>query len=112
MERNKKIYFCVDVNSYIDHLNDLSTCFPYYNEVEKAIKKGKDCIVTTSMAHFSFDLMNLGYRIYLCYRDKEVEIKPHMDLTGIGEPCKDLRFGHNIFRMFRAGIFNDLLGID
>ena len=55
MERNKKIYFCVDVNSYIDRLNDLSTCFPYYNEAEKAIKKGKDCIVTTSMAHFSFD---------------------------------------------------------
>ena len=112
MERNKKIYFCVDVNSYIDRLNDLSTCFPYYNEAEKAIKKGKDCIVTTSMAHFSFALRNLGYKIYLCYKDKEVEIKPHMDLTGIGEPCKDLRFGHNIFRMFRAGIFNKLLGLD
>ena len=39
MERNKRIYFCVDVNSYIDRLGDLSVCYPYYNEVEKAIKK-------------------------------------------------------------------------
>ena len=33
-----------------------------------------------------------------------------MDLSGNGEPCKDLRFGHNIFKMFKAGIFNPLIG--
>ena len=123
MERNKKIYFCVDKISY-RRLEDEYTKPEYdkmqnridfpksYFDTENCIKHSSDIIVTLSMAHFSFDLMNLGYRIYLCYRDKEVEIKPHMDLTGIGEPCKDLRFGHNIFRIFRAGIFNDLLGID
>ena len=62
------------------------------------------------MAHFSFDLIEQGYDIYLCYQDKKVKIEPHMDLSGIGEPCKDLRFGHNIFKMFRAGIFNHLIG--
>ena len=44
--------------------------------------------------------------------DKEVVIKPHMDLTGIGEPCKVIRTGHNILRLFRAGVFNKLLGIE
>ena len=62
------------------------------------------------MAHFSFDLIERGYDIYLCYRDKKVKIEPHMDLSGNGEPCKDLRFAHNIFKMFRAGIFNPLIG--
>ena len=41
---------------------------------------------------------------------KKVKIEPHMDLSGNGEPCKDLRFGHNIFKMFKAGIFNPLIG--
>ena len=117
MERNKKIYFCVDWNAYSRFLNTAKSnnivCCPYYTNTEKAlIKEGKDCIVTTSMAHFSFDLRDLGYKIYLCYKDKEVEIKPHMDLTGIGEPCKVIRTGHNILRLFRAGVFNKLLGLD
>ena len=120
MERNKKIYFCVDhisynrlENKYTEDSIQKYINFPKtYFATENCIKCSSNIIVTLSMAHFSFDLMNLGYRIYLCYKDKEVEIKPHMDLTGIGEPCKDLRFGHNIFRMFKAGIFNKLLGLD
>lgn len=112
MERNKKIYFCIDVNSYIGRLGNLGVCYPDYSETEKAIKRGEKCIVTSSMAHFSFALRDLGYKIYLCYKDKEIEIKPHMDLTGIGEPCKVIRTGHNILKLFRAGVFNKLLGID
>lgn len=123
MERNKKIYFCVDKISY-RRLEDEYTK-PEYDKMQKYIdfpksyfgtenctKLSSDIIVTLSMAHFSFDLMNLGYKIYLCYKDKEVEIKPHMDLTGIGEPCKVIREGHNILRLFKAGVFNKLLGID
>lgn len=122
MERNKKIYFCIDWLSYSRFLGKAKSkyepvgnavCCPYYTNTEKAIvEEGKECIVTTSMAHFSFSLRDLGYKIYLCYKDKEVEIKPHMDLTGIGEPCKVIRTGHNILRLFRAGVFNKLLGIE
>ena len=63
MERNKKIYFCVDWISYSRFLGKAKSkyepvgnavCCPYYTNTEKAlIKEGKDCIVTTSMAHFS-----------------------------------------------------------
>ena len=49
--------------------------------------------------------------LYLCNKDKRVKIEPHMDLYGPGEPCKDLRPEHNIFKMFKAGLFNELLGI-
>lgn len=123
MERNKKIYFCVDKISYRRLENEYTK--PEYDKMQKfidfpksyfgtenCIKLSSDIIVTLSMAHFSFSLRDLGYKIYLCYKDKEVEIKPHMDLTGIGEPCKVIRTGHNILRLFKAGVFNKLLGLD
>lgn len=99
----KKIYF------YLNYIDVPDICLTY-EETDRALNKGKECIYTTSMAHFSFDLIERGYDIYLCYRDKKVKIEPHMDLSGNGEPCKDLRFAHNIFKMFRAGIFNPLIG--
>lgn len=121
MENKKIIYFCVDIKSKNrliieyskDKYDDLVCCFPesYYG-TENCIKTFVDIIVTTSLAHLSFDLINKGYDIYLCFKDKKVRIKPHMDLSGIGEPCKDLRFGHNIFKLFKAGIFNQLLGME
>ena len=80
----KKIYFCLN---YID-VHDI--CLTY-EETEQDLIKGKECIYTTSMAHFSFDLIEQGYDIYLCYQDKKVKIEPHMDLSGNGEPCKDCR---------------------
>ena len=106
----KEIYFCVDGAS-MAKLWDKGFCPTDYESTEAHIREGLSPIITNSMAHFSFGLIELGYDIYLCYRKKQVKIEPHMDLSGIGEPCKDLRMGHNIFKMFRAGIFNQLLGI-
>ena len=117
LKREKVIYFCVDEESesmhiirFKDNINDVNICFTY-KDTEDALKRGNEVIITTSLAHFSFDLIAEGYDIYLCYQGKEVKIEPHMDLSGIGEPGKDLRFGHNIFKMFRAGVFNQLLGV-
>lgn len=106
---NKEIYFCVDYESWHKWHKCYRMCS--YEDTEESIKDGISKIVTMSLAHLSFDLIEQGYDIYLCYQDKKVKIEPHMDLSGIGEPCKELRFGHNIFKMFRAGIFNELLGI-
>ena len=103
----KEIYFCID---YPTHWDVLDRCMTY-EDTESALKNNQERIYTTSMAHLSFDLITMGYDIYLCYKGKEIKIEPHMDLSGNGEPCKDLRMGHNIFKLFRAGVFNQLLGI-
>ena len=109
----KEIYFCVDELTAYLRANDeftgtLVNC-KGYRETDKALEIKFDRIVTTSMAHFSFDLISQGYNIYLCHKDRIIKIEPHMDLSGIDEPCKDLRFGHNILKLFMAGIFNELL---
>lgn len=128
MTGQKKIFFCIDRDSYYAFhkkvnesfgnptdipvaKNDIYAYAITYEATEDFISKGELHIVTTSMAHFSFELLEQGYDIYLCYKDKQIPIKPHMDLTGVGEPCKDLRFGHNLLKLFRAGLFNQLLGI-
>lgn len=115
---SKEIYFCKDnesLNYIVQKLFDSgkanlhnSWICEYYDVTEQALNSHCDYIITSSLAHLSFDLINDGYDIYLCCKGKEVKIEPHMDLTGIGEPCKDLRFGHNIFKLFRAGIFDNL----
>jgi len=107
---NKEIYFCVNDLS-LNILWNEGYCPQTYERTEYYLSEELSPIVTTSMAHFSFDLITAGYDIYLCYKDKKVKIEPHMDLSCIGEPGKDLRFAHNIFKLFRAGIFNELLGI-
>jgi len=108
----KEIYFCIDFDTLRSVRNrfekDLLVCLSY-DLTENAIKEEYKYIATLSLAHFSFDLLDSGYDIYLCYQDNIVKIEPHMDLSGIGELSKDLRYGHNIFRMFKAGIFNNLI---
>lgn len=89
---DKRIYFCVDYDTLVSLSAQSSTKCLSYKETEEAINDNVPCIYTLSMAHFSFDLIALGYEIYLCHGDKTVRIEPHMDLSGIGEPCKDLRF--------------------
>ena len=107
---NKEIYFCVDRES-VNRYWDYGYCPMTYYDTEDYIKEGLSPIFTSSIAHLSFDLLELGYDIYLCYKDKKIKIEPHMDLHGTGEPCKDIRRTHNLFKLFRGGIFNELLGI-
>ena len=109
----KKIYFCVDFWSLSRLTNDNSIADStyYYDFTQHMIDDGRDIIITTSLAHLSFDLIDLGYDIYLCYKNKDVKIKPGMQLHIDGSPCKEVRRGHNIFKLFRAGVFNEILGI-
>ena len=109
---DKKIYFCVDYAARAYMYSDNVEYCTDYESTEFSINRGYSPIVTTSMAHFSFGLQDFGYEIYLCYGDNIVKIEEHMDLTGIGEPCKDLKYAHNLLKLFRAGVFNELLGIN
>lgn len=50
----------------------------------------------------TFDLLDLGYRIFLHRNNKVLECKPGMDGTE-----KDIRYEHNIFRLIRAKHFDN-----
>lgn len=108
---NKEIYFCVDMGSFsrIFRSHPKGGNSMNFEGTDDMIKYDEQFIVTTSMAHFSFNLLDRGYDIYLCYRDKIVKIEPHMDLSGIGEAGKDLTKSHNLLKLFMGGVFDELL---
>ena len=79
----------------------------YYN-TECAIQRGEEHIMTHSIAHLSFDLITLGYQIFVSYKDRIIEMKPGMNNAS----DKDIRFAHNIRKMLIAGFFNEDLGVE
>lgn len=73
-----------------------------YLQTEKLISERKPCIITESMAHFSFDLIDLGYDIFLMnHYGKSKKIFPGMS----NFKNKDIKRANNIFVLFRAGFF-------
>lgn len=106
---SKKIYFHVDEGSMPLELWDskFERC-KCYEGTEELINRGVEVIHTTSMAHFSFDLIDLGYDIYLCYKLVQIPIYPGMCMSPTG---KELRRGHNIRKIFIAKCFDYMLGI-
>ena len=107
----KKIYFHVDEGSMPLELPDSKfERAKSYLETSELLEEDVEEIHTTDMCHFSFDLIDMGYEIYLCYKKKQVKIEPGMTVTpGSG---KELRRPHMIRRLFIAGVFNEMLGVD
>lgn len=114
---NKEIYFCVDIDSFEKYSEDIQgkVISKSYKSADYWINNNlgeNNLMVTLSLAHLSFDLIKMGYDIYLCYEDTKVKIEPHMTLTKDGGPCKDLRFEHNILKLFISGVFDEILNIN
>jgi len=104
----KDIYFLIDgiVPSNLDFLNECKIC-QTFKTTEEEITNGYEKIATYSMVHFSFDLLDKGYNIYLVNNGNIVKITPHMP-----EIDKDLKRGHNIRKLFLAGVFDDLVNYE
>lgn len=80
-----------------------------YLGTEKAILNKEPKIITTSLAHISFDLLELGYELYVfTWNAKMVKFYPGMD----NSHNKDIRFAHNIRKLIIGGAFDEDLKID
>lgn len=102
----KEIYFLIDglIPANLDPCLEGCKVCPSYDSTNNAIKEGTPKIATYSMIHFSFDLLDKGYDIYLVNNGNIVKIAPHMP-----EIDKDLTKEHNIRRLFLAGVFDNLV---
>ena len=116
----KEIYFCIDNQSYLEYschkpkLKQQPVFNPTnYALTQQGIDEGVCLIVTTSLAHLSFDLMNKGYNIYLCYKDKKVKIEDGMRLQEGSRMTRPICYEDaDILDCFQWGYFNGLLGIE
>lgn len=109
---SKQIFFCIDEYSYEGRFPQTCHFVRDYERTQKYIEKGVD-IVTTSLAHLTYDLINREYEVFLCYKDKKIRIEDGMQLSESGyclsEPscCEDA----DILDIFKSGYFDELLGI-
>jgi len=112
MKTNKTIFFILDSFSlyyYFDKLyNNLECvcCYSYF-DTEEAINNKIDNIVTYDIGHLSFDLEDLGYKIFIGYNGKYKHFTVGMS-TANG---KELRKGHNLIRLLLGGALDNDLGI-
>ena len=92
----KEIHFYLGNFSHLDHI------FYTYDSTEEAIKQGRDRINTTSLASITFDLLDLGYRIFLHRNNKVLECKPGMDGTE-----REIRRANNILKLIVGHVFDE-----
>ena len=107
LKNKKEIYFVLDTFEYLFISMPTIDCYSYL-DTEEAIKCGCKRIRTYDLLHLSFDLLELGYRIYLVKDAKVLEVYPGMDNFS----NKDIRFGHNLRRLLLGGFFDSMLDID
>jgi len=115
---NKEIYFCVDPFAYEKAKRDAGSWqdveSTFYSLTEQLIKDGCSPIITTSMAHFSYSLIEKGYDVFLCCKDKRVKIERGMKLlwerTLDGNP-DEIYYHHGLLYLFKTGEFSEYFEI-
>ena len=108
----KTIFFILDSFELYDFkklYNNLEyiCCYSYF-DTEEAINNKIINIVTYDIGHLSFDLENLGYKIFIGYNGKYKNFTVGMS-TANG---KELRFAHNLRRLLIGGALDNDLGIE
>ena len=107
LKNKKEIYFILDTFEYKFISLPTIDCYSYL-DTEEAIKNGCKRIRTYDLLHLSFDLLELGYRIYLVKDARVLEVYPGM----YNYSNKDIRFAHNLRRLLLGGFFNTALNIN
>lgn len=107
LKNKKEIYFVLDTFEYPFISMPTIDCYSYL-DTEEAIKCGSKRIRTYDLLHLSFDLLELGYRIYLVKDGSCLEVYPGM----YNHSNKDIRFAHNLRRLLLGGFFNTALNIN
>ena len=106
---NKEIYFLTD-GITVNNVQMLDKCLVCntYASTEEAIENRVDKIASSSLIHMSFDLIDIGYHIFLVQGNKKVEIEPGMNMPN----GKEIRRGHNICKLFLAHCFDELFDVN
>ena len=109
---SKKMFFCIDEYSYEGRYPQTCHFVRDYERTQKCIEEGVD-IVTTSLAHLTYDLINREYEVFLCYKDKKIKIKDEMQLSESGYCLSQPTYydDADILDVFKLGYFDHLLGI-
>lgn len=76
--------------------------FKTYDGTKYAIEKGREIINTTSIANISFDLLDLGYRIFVHRNGRVLECK----LGSMDGTEKEIRRSHNILKLIMGHVFD------
>lgn len=78
----KRIIFVTNIDDWVkfNYMDDDCKEYVTYEETNIAIQNGDDDIVTTSFLHFSLELIEKGYDIYLFNEGKLKKIHPNKKL--------------------------------
>lgn len=110
--KTKTIFFVLDSFELYDYkklYGKIEHIFCYsYLDTEEAINNKIDNIVTYDIGHLSFDLEDLGYKIFIGYNGKYVHFTVGMSTKN----GKELRHGHNLRRLLIGGALDNDLGIN
>lgn len=77
-------------------------CCLTHTQTKFAIKRDLCNIHTTDLAQCSFDLLNLGYEIFLRKKGKTIKLYPGMSTAGNKDICKY----HNLVKLILGGYFD------
>lgn len=98
----KEIHFYLD-KSYCDNPHAICELVETYDETETQIDSKKEEIHTTSIANISFDLLDLGYRIFVHRNGQILECK----LGSMDGTEKEIRKAHNLLKLIMGHVFDE-----